>query len=154
MLETIAVLVIFFILFVLGYVFYSKVFKSSVEDEKEENIQLESIKIAQIAASLPELQCSQENVVKDNCIDKYKLKAAEEIMTDSDNLIYYFDKFSFSRIIVKEIYPGTEEWIIYDRKLDVGEFSQKIITNIPITIFDPIENENAFGVMEIALFIK
>jgi len=164
MLETIVVLAIFFILVILGFVFYTKVFKSGVETEKDEIIQLNAIKIAQRAASLPELQCSQENVAKDNCIDEIKLRVAGGIggiMLQSDNQIHYYDMFSFSVITVEEIYPTTQEWTIYDRQFEQGgrklekeEYDYWITTTVPITIFDSKENKNAFGMMRVELFSK
>ncbi len=150
MLETIAVLAIFFILATLGFVFYSKVLKGSVESEKEEIVQLSAIEIAQRASFLPELQCSQENIVKDNCIDLLKLDAAKEIM--KNNEIFYFDKFSFSSIKINEMYPNEQEWVLYERPLE--DYSNKILTNIPISLFDPVQNRNNFGVMSIELFLK
>jgi type II secretory pathway pseudopilin PulG len=159
MLETIVVLAIFFILVILGFVFYSKMFKSGVETQKDEAIQLNAIEIAQRAATLPELQCSQENVVKDNCIDLQKLVAAKSIM--ELNEIHYYDMFSFSKITVEKIYPTTHEWTIYDRQfeqnsrtLEKEEYDYWVTTNIPITIFDSVENKNDFGVMKVELFSK
>ncbi len=150
MLETIAVLVIFFILLALGFVFYSKMSKSSVDVKEEESMQLNAIEIAQRASFLPELQCSENNVVKDNCLDRLKLEAAKKVM--NENEIYYFDKFSFSKISVSEIYPDENSWVLYDRALE--DYISKIQTNIPIIIFDPVENKNAFGVMKVELFLK
>jgi len=164
MLETIVVLAIFFILVILGFVFYSKMFKSGVETQKDEAIQLNAIEIAQRAATLPELQCSQENVVKDNCVDLQKLNAAGGIggiMRNSENEIHYYDMFSFSKITVEKIYPTTHEWTIYDRQfeqnsrtLEQEEYDYWVTTNIPLTIFDSVENKNDFGVMKIELFSK
>ena len=150
MLETISVLAIFFILILFGVIFYYDMFKSSTEVEKGENAQLAAIKISQRSSFLPELQCSQENIIVDNCINILNLEALSEII--DENEIYYFDKFSFSRIIVNEIYPNKEEWILYNKPLE--EYSNKIVTNVPILLFDPIEDENSFGVMNIEVFSR
>ena len=150
MMETISVLAIFFILVILVFVFYSRVSESNVEIGKEESSQLDAIKIAQKAPNLPELQCSQENIVKDNCIDILKLEVVSEVI--KENEIHYFDMFSFSKITIDEIYPSNERWIIYDKSLD--EYSHKTVTNIPISLFDPVENKNSFGVMKVETFLK
>lgn len=157
MLETIAVLAVFFILVVLGFVFYTRMYKSGIEEEREETIELSAIKIAQRAATLPELQCSENNVVRDNCVDKLKLEAAETIMQKQENEIFYYDKFSFSRITVEEIYPEEEDCTnekctLYDRPSD--DYTHKIVTNIPISIFNPENNKNAFGVMNVTVYLK
>src|SRR3989338_7745702 len=143
MMETIAVLFIFFILVVIGFVFYAKILKGNLEQQKEESAQLNAIEVAQRASSLPELQCSEGNIVSDNCIDLLKLEAASQIMQQND--IYYYDRLLFSKITVNEIYPNSNEWALYARPLD--EFYSKITTNIPILLFNPIENKNSFGIM-------
>jgi len=150
MMETISVLAIFFILVIFVFIFYSRVSESSMEIRKEESSQLDAIKIAQKASNLPELQCSQENVVKDNCVDILKLEVASEVI--KENEIHYFDIFSFSKITINEIYPSNERWIIYDKSLD--EYSHKTVTNIPISLFNPLNNKNSFGVMKVELFSK
>ena len=85
-LETIAVLAVFFILVILGFVFYAKVIKGNVEEEQEEIMQLESVEIAQRASTMPELQCSENNIVKGNCVDMLKLDAAESIIKIDNKL--------------------------------------------------------------------
>ena len=150
MMETIAVLFIFFILVVMGFVFYAKILKGNLEEQKEESIQLNAIEVAQRASSLPELQCSEDNIVSDNCIDILKLEAASGIMRQHD--VYYYDRLLFSKVTVNEIYPGSNEWALYSRPLD--EFSNKITTSIPISLFNPIENKNSFGIMTVELFLK
>ena len=148
--ETIAVLFIFFILVVMGFVFYAKILKGNLGQQKEESVQLNAIEISQRASSLPELQCSEDNIVSDNCIDLLKLEAASGIM--QQNAEYYYDRLLFSRITVKEIYPNNHEWILYNRPL--GKFSNNITTNIPILLFDRIENKNSFGIMAVELYLK
>ena len=148
--ETIMVLAVFFILVVVSFVFYSKFSEMGAEIKKEENMQLNAIKIAQRASSLPELQCSQENIVAGNCVNKLNLEALSGAI--NENEIHYFDMFSFSRITVNEIYPDENKWVLYDRPLD--DFSYKIAVNMPISISYPIENKNAFGVMVVEVFSK
>jgi hypothetical protein len=150
MLETIMVLVVFFILVIFGFIFYSKVLKSDIKNEKEENAQLGAIKIAQRASSLPELACSDGTVAIDNCIDIGKLEAVLNIM--NENEAHYFDKFSFSKITVNEVYPDEKEWPIYDKPLE--EYSYKGATNIPISLFDSVGGKNSFGVMNVVVFSK
>ena len=124
---------------------------SNAEIEKEENAHLNAIKIAQKTSFLPELQCSHVNVVTENCIDLLKLAAISDII--KKNEIHYFDMFSFSRITINEIYPDVEELaVLYDKPLE--EYSSKIVTNIPISLFNPLNNKNSFGVMIVEVFSK
>ena len=89
MMETIAVLAIFFILVAIGLIFYSSVVTRNVAIEKEGNNQLNAVRIVQMASFLPELQCSQENIIIDNCIDILNLESMPEVI--NENQIYYFD---------------------------------------------------------------
>jgi len=150
MLETMAVLFIFFLLVVMGLVFYAKVLSGNIDFQKEESIQLNAIEIAQRASSLPELQCSLDNIVSDNCIDIIKLDVASDILVENE--VFYYDRLLFSRITVREIYPGNNEWTLYDRPREDSE--DKRVTQIPISLFDPISNKNSFGVMFVELFVK
>jgi hypothetical protein len=150
MFETIAVIFIFFILVLLGFVFYANLLRGNIEVEREESIQLNSIEVAQRASFLPELQCSEENIVSDNCIDILKLEVAQDIIRD--NQFHYYDKLLFSKINIVEIYPENEEWLLYDLSLD--EYTSKVVTNIPISLYDPIKNDNRFGVMRVELYLK
>ena len=150
MMETLAVLLVFFVLIILGIVFYSKIMKGSIELQKEEGIQLNAIKVSQRASTLPELQCSEDNIVSDNCIDIIKLEIASKIIRENE--IYYYDRLLFSKIKLTQIYPDNKEWLLYERPLD--DFSNKIVTNIPISLLDPVNNRNSFGIMNVELFVK
>ena len=152
MMETIAVLLIFFILIVLGIMFYARVLQGNLAIEKEETLQLNAIKIAQLASVLPELQCSEDNIVSSaNCIDLLKLDAASGVITRPENEIYYYDRLQFTRITIEELYPGSNSWELYDRSL--ADFSAKIVTNVPIQLLDPVSDDKSFGVMKIEYFV-
>ncbi len=149
--ESIAVLFIFFILVIFGFVFYMNVMKGSVKVEKEENIQLKAIGIAQKASFLPELQCSEENVRKESCIDMYKLEAVSGLL--EENNIYYYDIFEFSKIWVEEIFP--EEggvWSLYNNPL--MEYNNKLSTFIPISLFDATSKKYDFGILVVETYTQ
>lgn len=148
--ETIAVLFVFFILIVIGFIFYVRIIKGNLELEKEELSQLKSIGIAQRVMFLPELQCSKDNIVTENCIDMLKLDFAKEVM--KENEIYYYDLLEFSDISIKKIYPNEAKWSIYTRRID--DFKNKFVTNIPISLFDPVTGEHSFGVLTIETLTK
>jgi hypothetical protein len=152
MMETLAVLLIFFILVVLGIVFYAKIMKGNIVLEQEESLQLNAIQAAQRASSLPELQCSDDNIVADNCIDLLKLEAASAIILKPENEIYYYDKLLFTKITLQEIYPNERQWLLYERPLE--QFSNRIVTNVPIRLFDPVKDKSAFGVMHVEYYTK
>ncbi len=145
--ETVAVLLVFFILVLMGFSFYTKVIKGTIRDEMEEARQLKAVEIAQRVSFLPELKCRGENV--DNCIDILKLEAASEIMRQNE--IFYFDILEFATISIKEIYPEEESWLLYDRTLnDVNNIS----TRVPIALKDPRVKKYKFGVMQVNTFLR
>ncbi len=147
--ETIAVLVVFFILIGIGLIFYGKIMKSNLQQEQDETSQLRSIAIAQRVMFLPEIQCSDENIIKDSCIDLAKLKAAEIVMKKNPD--YYYDFFEFSNITVNEIYPQSSSYTIYERKTN---FRQKSTTNVPVTIYDPSSRQSSFGILKIETYLR
>jgi len=146
--ESVAILFIFFILIVFGFVFYTKVLKSSSKVEIEENVQLKAIAVAQRASFLPELQCSQENVRMENCIDLLKLEHIDEMTLK--NKLYYYDVFGFSRIIVEQKYPLTKTLKVYESV--PATFKNKLATFIPTSLYNATENSYGFGVLVVEVF--
>ncbi len=148
--ETVAVLLVFFILVIIGIVFYANFIKRDVSIQKEKSSEIKSISIAQRIMFLPELQCSDDNVITDNCIDKLKLDSAEIIMRK--NQIYYYDMFEFSEVNITQIYPPASgpPKTLYSRKIE--DFSNKFVTNVPISLYDPNTRRHGFGVLTIQNF--
>lgn len=150
--ETIAVLFVFFILIAIGFIFYAKIIKGNIESEKEEFSQLKSIGIAQRVMFLPELQCSEDNIIRDNCIDVLKLESTQNVMSASANQLYYYDLLEISDVDVIQIYPTPKKWSIYSRKREYLD-SQRIrdapqfVTNVPISLYDPTTKIFGFGIL-------
>lgn len=148
--ETIAVLFVFFILIIIGFIFYVKVIKSNIELETEELSQLRSVGISQKIMFLPEIQCSEDNIIIDNCIDILKLDSAQSIM--KENEIYYYDLLEFSDVSISQIYPNEAKWNLYSRKIE--DFNSKFVTNVPISLYDPTTRKHGFGVLTIETLFK
>lgn len=151
--ETIAVLFVFFILIAVGFMFYIKIIKGNLESEKEELSELRSIGIAQKVMFLPELQCSEDNVVTDNCIDLLKLEYAKNVMRD--NAVYYYDLLEFSEVNVSQLYPydsSMQNINVYSRQ--TGDFKNKFVTNVPISLYNPITKQHSFGMLTIQTLSK
>lgn len=148
--ETIAVLLVFFVLIVMGFIFYVKVIKENIKVEADELLQLKSVGIAQRVMFLPEVQCSEDNIITDNCIDVLKLEYAQKLM--KDNEIYYYDLLEFSDVSVYQIYPDNIKWSLYSRKTE--SFTNKFVTNVPISLYSPITRKYGFGVLTIETYAK
>jgi hypothetical protein len=141
--ETIAILLIFFLLIVIAFTFYLRTASFTQTQKAAKSQELESIRVSQAISFLPELQCSSKNIIEENCFDYYKLNAFEANL-DKNEVYYPF--FYFSDIIVKEIYPSTlKEWLLYSRTKAGTSFK----TSIPILIYNPISKTRSFGVLEV-----
>jgi len=150
--ENIGILVVFFILLVFGLVFYVGLQKTSVDTKKEEFSQLSTVSINQLVLNLPELLCSKGfNVYEGYCFDIEKIEVFKQYL--KDNNIYrdtiYFDKFKNSKIIVKKVFLGEEEYVVYDRSLENVDSTQ---TQLPISLYDPVNDEYSIGVLTIEVF--
>ena len=143
--ETMAVLVIFFILIFIGFIFYGRMVRTDIGKESYELSQLKSISTAQKVMFFPELQCSDDSLVKENCIDRLKLDSAMMVMRDNE--IYYYDMLEFSEINITSIYPNEQKWTVYSRKPDT--FKSRFITNVPVLIHDPLTGRDDFGIITI-----
>lgn len=146
--ETIAVLFVFFILVGISFIFYAKVIKSNLETDREELSQMRSIGIAQGVMFLPELQCSEDNVIRENCIDLLKLQSAKEVM--SSNIIHYYDLLDFTEINITQIYPEKTKWELYSRRIQ--DYNNRYLTNVPVSLYDPIAKTYSFGILSIETF--
>ena len=149
--ETISILLVFFILLILGMVFYAGVSKVVSGREKTELQELESIEVAKRFSSLPEIQCSQSNVKEmEGCIDIIKLNVSREIIRT--NRLYYSSEFGYSNVTVSEIYPdNTKSWTLYNNILpDKSSYR----TDVPVSLFDPVSGKRSFGILTIITYIR
>ena len=67
MMETIAVLLIFFVILIIGFIFYIRTAGFGQAQKVTKDQELQSIRVSQAISFLPELQCSSKNIIKDNC---------------------------------------------------------------------------------------
>ncbi len=152
MIETLIVLAVFFILLVIFYAFYSNAYFDT-DIERDEIKQLEAVRIIKHASSLVEVECSERGFVMERCIDLLKVDAASEIIRNEENKRHYSDKFGFSKITIKQIYPEIKDIaVIYDNSLE--DYSYKGVSHVPASLFDPIGNKYYFGGIIIEVFSK
>ena len=154
MFETIAVLLIFFVLIGFGLIFYSKIQGQGFQAKQEENFELKAIQTAQLVSFLPELQCSSDGIITDDCFDTLKVEALYEIINNPPNNDiknkYYFDIFGFSEITIKQVYPTVNNWPIY--KKIPNNYKAKSSIKIPISLYDANSRKYGFGVLNIDVY--
>jgi len=141
--ETIAILLIFFVLIVLGFVFFIRTASFTQEGKITKDQELQSIRVSQAISFLPELQCSSKNIPTDNCFDKYKLNAFKEIIVKDA----YYSIFYYSEIKVEELETGTI-WDLYNRKKNTSSYT----TVIPILLENASSKINSFGLLNVTYY--
>lgn len=157
MFETIAVLLIFFVLVGFGLIFYANVMRGSVEDTAEEQFELKAIQTAQLVSFLPEIQCTSptsSNIVVDDCFDTLKLEALADILNDPSNQRikneYYFDSLGYSKVYIEQVYPSISEWIIYERTKTNTRSNSSV--RVPVSLYDTITNSYNFGILNVEVY--
>ena len=149
MFETIAILIVFFFLVAFGMIFYSQMQKGSIKGEFQEIYELRAMNTVQLANYLPEIQCSSENIVTDNCFDIEKLNSFENV--SENNKLFYHNLFYSSNITVEQIYPPLiKKWNIYSSIPKNWNDMSK--THIPILLYDPIERRYNTGVLHVEVY--
>lgn len=140
-LEGMEQVLIIFIIVVIGVIFIGIFFKVGLGTSRIEQLQrLEqsAVEVATIVSAMPELQCTKNNVVTANCINKLKAEKMNAFI--GNNKAFYHELFGFSRISVEESYPiATASQPIYDRSTDIPESKRKQTYSItlPRVIYDP-----------------
>lgn len=157
--ETISVLAVFFIIALIGVVIYFNIARSNLEDAQRESLDTQSIGIVQRVLSFPEIQCSENNVLKENCVDLLKLQAISG-MDPGGIQELYFDSFGFSKVEVDILYPDVASldpaldppspYVIYDN--EKPDFRSLIPTRLPVSVFDPLRNQYYFGVLRVSTY--
>jgi len=145
-----AILLIFIVLMVMSVLFYVRLQAGSTEQKKEETNIMKAISITQTASNMPELRCSFDDVQVDNCIDRLKAEAIKNVI--SSNILHYYDLFGSSNITIVPIFPGGNNISIYSSE---GEWTKKTRTQIPISIFNPLEGGSGkyeYGLLIVEVF--
>lgn len=151
--ETIAVMFIFFVLVVFGIIFYYKYSQIAAKEKQEELLGIRAMDITLKSLFLPELICSRgfEAEVIDNCVDLMKLRHADKVFSDNFEE-YYFDLFPYTKIMMKELYPGDREWTLYEK--EKPDWTGKEATYFVVALRDESnpEGEYSFGYLTVEVY--
>ena len=154
--ETIAILFIFFMLLIVGAVFYLNIKRVTVGRDVQEQFELRAVEISQIISFMPEVQCTEANVVENGCFDIFKIQALDQIqkgLSDgvmNDAALFYGRDFGTSKIEISQIYPPGQSYTIYSNEPE--SFKDAPITHMPISLFDPVEDKYYFGVLDVTVY--
>ena len=139
MIEAVMVLVVFFFLLAVGLMVYNGLAGRGAVQRSQEALELRGLRIARLAMTFPELQCSVSNVIQENCVDQLKASAMSSLLSsDSRARQYYYDTFQEARIRVRQVYPTEEVFVIYER--EPAEYRRSEATYLPVIVYDPLSS--------------
>ena len=104
--EIIVVMFIFFVILLIGLIFYFKSQVSSVKSDIESVSDTELKNIMDKVTAMPELRCSQEEFKDDVCFDFNSFMSFKDFADDGGNKAYYFGLFKNNRIRLEYISAG------------------------------------------------
>lgn len=147
--ESIIILFIFFILLAFGMMFYAKISKITSEREVEETKGLAVQNLQKEIRYLSEIQCTEAGNVRFDCYDIGKINALSEVI--DNNYDYYAQNvFLYSNITFTQVYPTEEEIFLYSAP--ITEIAGASSFNVPVTLYDPLDDNYNFGFMTIAVY--
>ncbi|MBW2994742.1 hypothetical protein KY312_00170, partial [Candidatus Woesearchaeota archaeon] len=159
--ETIAVLLVFFIILMFIFIFYISIRSSSLEEKQKDFYSQQATQVALEVVNMPELECSGAGIeLGVDCFDKLKIKALSDLMQKSVELRagLYQEKFGNSKIVLREIYNlgnfDEINYTIYDREPDNKQdeyFFQTLVSIHDPTINAPI-GIRGIGQLEITFY--
>ena len=154
--ETMMVMVIFFILLVIGLIFYAKVQQHLSAQEAEEYMAKRAKDMALSVSFLPEIQCTKTGTEDFDCIDKVKLEVFQKIVPNSPYSRYYRNLFSNTKISIHEIFsatsPPAQKVDLFEAVIDKEAIRGSQIIFIPVTIYDPRTDQNSYGYIKLEVF--
>ncbi len=178
-LESIAVLIVFFFLVGMGIGFYGKIQIQALEAAKAEFVSLDATKVSQKIIHLPELRCSLQNTDQGSCIDLYQARAWASLLSDADcinafrnsldaqgvcseRLNHYFEIIGVGEVVLTRLYSADPirrsdpnvDIILYNYTIDYTDEEEpgSKYTQIPVIIKDPVTQTNDLGMLKVRVY--
>lgn len=162
MFETIMVLFIFFFLLMTGMSVYQRFQMMRFEDKKDLLREQRAADLVKFVLAMPELQCSADNIITPNCLDRNKVKKFKALLEiDDDMRLYYSTYLLNSNATIEQVYPPLDEkWVIYERKSSKSERNEFSLYHLPILLYDAtglggcsgLKGGCIFGVVSIGVY--
>lgn len=154
--ESIFIVIFILIIIIFGLVFYSGAKEEESIEKKAKFAELDSIKISQVASSLAEVQCSLTDVQEPSCFEIEKMDAFINITENKKSLTreHFFSKLGNAQLVVEEVYPGNDRWVLYNNTLAENESQSGLPVIVPVSLYDATSGEYRYGVLYITSFQK
>ena len=178
--ETIAVLVVFFMLIMVGLVIYTHMREQSIEKKRIEEQELKGVEIATRISQLPDIRCDRSMCI--GCTDAVDILKLETFLDEYPEGVNnpdpplnktfateYFNMFGESTITINMLYPDPSDqnnfgeydlwigpwgfhtnWVIYNRPPKFWKAYKPIY--VPINLYNAFSDECYFGVMNVSVY--
>ncbi len=161
--ETIITIFIFIVLIVFGMIFFYEVQSASIQRDfvkfQDDKLSVDFITLG----DLPEFSCSKLGV-KESCIDTAKLIAFMNMNKIERYGDYYFTRFSYKNITIRQIYPSKNPnkcsssrlndcgfWEIYSKIPSQGS-KTKLIRDTPVSLYFPSTDSYGIGILTVEAY--
>ncbi|RLE48361.1 hypothetical protein DRJ25_00030 [Candidatus Woesearchaeota archaeon] len=146
-LESVAVLIVFFILMVIGSSVYFGMQNSKLKKDRVVFEDSEALRALVKLQSLPELDCSFASAHTINCFDLFKLQAFSNLTKSESAQEFYYPLFGDAVISVKVVFPLERNFTLYD--VHPVEFKSLVRKTMPVLVYDPVLSRYYFGLSEL-----
>lgn len=155
--ESMLVMIMFFMLLVIGLVFYAKVQQHIDKRDFEELAAKRAIDTALSIKAMPELSCTFIGAKQFDCIDELKLDAFKGLL-DKD---YYSNMFYKVGVALVKVFPleGGQPPSVQPENIlfavDEDLTSKSGIANVihlPVNIYHPIDDKYSYGYLRVEVF--
>ena len=149
--ESIAVLLVFFVIVGFAITFYFFISKTGASREHARAVELSAITTAQKVSTLPELDCVQVGVHVEKCFDELKVDSFSALVGgNKDAFEPYHDTLGYSKLVITKVYPSTGTILLYDNKPRENISIEK--TFLPINTYNPITKIYGFALLEVSFY--
>ncbi|MBR9676122.1 hypothetical protein GOV05_03880 [Candidatus Woesearchaeota archaeon] len=162
MMESLGVVFVFFMLLSLALIFYGAFQKDKITELRGEKTDLDIVSLSQTITSLPELKCSEQNSIDENCYDLLNIQILSHYMNDSDGFlspnnvrtrVFYTQLFKNSNITINVYDEKNNNFTTYPVYYNNDDNKSSTRNNLlPITIKDSRNGEFYFGILNLAIF--
>lgn len=161
--QTVFIVILVFIILFIAFIFYLNYEKESMNIDIASQKEKEGVLVASYMLTTPEISCSQNLDVKQNCFDASKLAVFQPNLYPE----YYSDYFKKSNISIiiffgnitpgvcdeenNIVFPNCNEFRIYENV--PMQYEGNDFYYVPVSVFNPLTNSYAAGYARVEVFV-
>lgn len=144
--ETIVIIIVITILFIMGYAIYSNINTAQLERKNVLFEESRQARLNNVILSLDEFKCSILDIEDISCIDKFKAEAFFEIQ----NQTIYEEILGNSVIQVQITIPIQENITVYNNS--PTNFTRENSLFTPVNVYDPATDKMSFAILKTTFY--